>query len=322
MMHTSLAQKPQIQEFVCPNTDNAFRGLASLGDSAVWLSSNSGEVWFFKLGFGWENRSPQGYDSIQWRDIEAFNDSSALILSAGSPALVLRTEDYGLSWQETFRDNHPAIFYDAMDFWDSQRGVAFADAQNEYLGFMQTQDGGRNWKISDTLSALKVATQQGGFAASGTCIHSIGDSEWALVLGGPAALFIRNGPSLLKRALPLDHGAPSKGAFSLDFKSSDSIIAVGGDYRADSLCQQTIAISYNGGQNWISPNFPSHLTQRYWSCVQWQKNQIILCSRFGTALSSDNGKSWQLFDRGFYAVQGIWFSGPQGRLGRLELFEN
>lgn len=317
LMGNTLAAQFNLQVLTCPDSSNGFRGIAALNDSMVWLASSKGQVWFYSLSGGWENRSPEAYGAIQWRDIEAFNDSTALILSAGSPGLVLRTEDRGLSWQESYRDDSPEIFFDAMDFWDAKRGIAFADAIENHLGLIETHDGGKTWfKWPDHL-ATQVWPKQGGFAASGTCIHTKGDSAWAIVLGGKQALYTESGETNHSVNLPLDEGQASKGAFSIDFKSNDTLIVVGGDYRADSLSNRSICISYNKGLNWFNPDFPDSITQRYWSCVQWQKQALFLSSRFGIALSHDNGRSWQFFDTGFYSIDGVWLSGPDGKLGRI-----
>lgn len=313
----NLQAQYNLQVFTCPDSTNGFRGISALNDSAVWLSSSQGQVWFYSLSGGWENRSPKGYSAIQWRDIEAFSDSSAVILSAGSPGLVLRTEDRGQSWQETYRDDSPEIFFDAMDFWDAKRGMAFSDAQEKHLGIIETRDGGKTWQKWKDQAATLVWPKQGGFAASGSCIHTLGDSAWAIVLGGKQALYIEQSSSNRRINLPLDEGAPSKGAFSIDFKTNDTIIVAGGDYLADSLSNRSVCISYDGGSHWFNPDFPQAISQRYWSCVQWQKQALFLSSRFGIALSPDNGASWQFFNTGFYSIEGIWLSGPDGRLGRI-----
>lgn len=314
------SQAPIITEYECPNPDNSFRGLSVLNDSSIWVSSNQGQVWYFQVGGGWENRSPKGYEAIQWRDIEAFNDSTALILSAGSPGLVLKTSDAGTTWREVYRDDSPHIFFDAMDFYGQQSGFAFADAEEEYLGMIETQDGGETWHKWENTLALKVWPQQGGFAASGSCIKVLNDSSWALVLGGKQAIFNytvnKKGFSI---NLPLDEGGPSKGAFSLDFKNKDTLIVVGGDYRADSLSNKTITVSFDGGQTWKAPFFPKNLGKHYWSCVQWDEYRIVLCSRFGSAISLNNGGHWHYLQQGFYTSEGLWFSGPNGRIGRLKV---
>lgn len=315
------AQEVQLSHFTCPDSTNSFRGLSAVNSQSAWFSSNQGQVWYFDVEKGWDNRSPKGYENIQWRDIEAFNDSAALILSAGSPGLVLRTEDGGITWTETYRDDDPKIFFDAMDFWDDGRGIAFSDGQGNWLGLIETKDGGKSW-INDSVSLDYFANpDQGGFAASGSCIHTIGDSVWSLVLGGDDATIISLGLVFNGYAgFSIDHldsGAPSKGPFSIDFKSADTLIVVGGDYRADSLTEKSVVISYDAGTSWLVPDFPSELRARYWSCVSWEGKRIILCSRFGTAISSDNGKSWEVFPEGFYSTDKNWFSGPDGRIARL-----
>lgn len=315
------AQELQLSHFTCPDSTNSFRGLSAVNDQSAWFSSNQGQVWYFEVAKGWDNRSPKGYENIQWRDIEAFNDSAALILSAGSPGLVLRTEDAGRTWTETYRDDDPKIFFDAMDFWDDKRGVAFADAQGLFLGMIETEDGGRSWiKKDSTFLALLVWENQGGFAASGSCIHCIGEEGWAIVLGGQQANLIVHETSHLgysSTMIELDYGEPSKGAFSIDFKTNDTLIVVGGDYRADSLTEKSVVVSYDAGKSWQVPDIPRELKARYWSCVSWEGQRIILCSRFGTAISSDNGKSWEVFPEGFYSTDKNWFSGPDGRVARL-----
>ena len=315
------AQEVQLEHFTCPDSSNSFRGLSALNAHSAWFSSNQGQVWYFNVEKGWDNRSPEGYENIQWRDIEAFNDSSAVILSAGSPGLVLRTEDYGRSWQETYRDDSPTIFFDAMDFWDKKKGIAFSDAQGNFLGLIKTFDGGQNW-INDSIPIILFAhPDQGGFAASGTCIHTQGDGAWSIVLGGIGANMISfNSVSQGYSGLSIDHldfGAPSKGAFSIDFKSPDTLIVVGGDYRADSLTDKSVVVSYDAGKSWRVSDIPKELKSRYWSCVSWQENRIILCSRFGTAISIDNAKSWDVFRDGFYSTDKNWFSGPDGHIARL-----
>ncbi len=317
-INPKLGAQVQVVEYQCPVSENSFRGLSASSDSTVWLSSNQGQVWFYSLKEGWSNRSPNFHEDIQWRDIEAFNDSTAVILSAGSPALVLRTEDYGQSWQMVYRNTHPDIFFDAMDFNQKGIGYAFADALDDYLGVIVSNDFGKSWQELSPYSNTKVRSQQGGFAASGTCLLALGDSAWALVLGGETASYIRlDKEENYHHELPMDKGAPSKGAFSLDYKNQDTLIVVGGDYLADSLSNQSICLSADGGQSWTAPYFPKELSSRYWSCVKWQGNRLILCSRFGTAISMDNGQTWQYHNNSFYSNDGLWFSGPNGRLGRL-----
>jgi len=311
-------QNEDFRLFQCPDSSNNFRALSTLNDTTIWLASDQSQVWFFSLPNQWENRSPKGYEGVLWRDIEAMDDSSAIILSAGAPALILRTEDAGQTWQECFRDDSPSIFFDAFDFWDTNRGLAFADAQESHITIIETMDGGKSWQKWDSILDLKVSPKQGGFAASGTCLHCYDQNSWAIVLGGIQAriLGMHKGQSL-KALLAMNDGEASKGAFSIDAKNADTLLIGGGDYRADSLSTQSLLWSTDAGKSWEPVPFPKPLSQRYWSCVQWQGSHIVLCSRFGMAYSFDNGMNWQYSAEGFYSCQGQWLSGPKGLIARF-----
>ncbi|MCR9154140.1 MAG: hypothetical protein NXI09_08525 [Bacteroidetes bacterium] len=315
-----LAQAFELQGLQCPNEENSFRGISALDENRVWLCSDQGEVWYYSVDGGWEDRSPHRYESIMWRDIEAFNDSTAVILSAGSPGVILRTENSGNSWYEVYRDESEDIFFDAMDF-KGPFGFAFSDARDGYtLDILQSRDYGQSWQLFNSEPARLVNHEnQGGFAASGTCLKALGDSSFIIVLGGAAASFkyVLDFNNCLDRDLPIDSGANSKGAFSVDLNDEGHILVVGGDYRADSLSNNTMAISRDFGNSWSEAPFPKHLQSRYWSCVQWQGTNIFLSSRYGCAFSFDNGKSWELSDEAYYSIDQYWLSGPKGRLGRL-----
>ena len=310
-----------IQVEQCPSADNNFRGLSAINEHSIWLSSDQGEVWFYHDEHDWENRSPKGYEKIMWRDIHAFSSESVLILSAGSPGLILKTDDAGKSWQEVYRNDSPTIFFDAFDFIGKD-GMAFSDAQGELLEVISTEDAGQTWhSLSSERFDLKVIEGQGGFAASGTCLELLSDNECFIVLGGPQAILKKvssEDPQTI--GLPLDHGEASQGPFSISAKNNDSLIVVGGDYRADSLSHKSVSLSTDGGSTWQLPQAWSILENHYWSCVEWKGPRIILCSRFNTAISLDNGQTWEIINIGFYTNHKGWFSGPGGRIGRLKPF--
>lgn len=47
-----------------------------------------------------------GYEEIDFRDVEAFSDREAVLLSAGSPLLIFHTMDGGQTWMAISNDSY------------------------------------------------------------------------------------------------------------------------------------------------------------------------------------------------------------------------
>ncbi len=307
-------------------TKSSLRGLCAVSESTCWISGSEGTVLrTIDSGKTWENLSPKGYEDLQFRDIQAFGQDTAIILSAGLPAVICKTVDGGKSWKEVYRNETKGVFFDAMDFWDKQRGMAFSDAPEDHLFIITTTDAGETWKEIPKKQSPKVFRHQGGFAASGTCINTFGESSALIGLGGPeATILLTNdfGKSWTKTIAPLDFGEPSKGIFSIDMLNENFGYCVGGDYRSDSLTSQNIATTMDGGKTWQAFSNPLTLGL-YKSCVNViSQKDIITTSRTGIIYSRDSGKTWYKLDGSFYSVSTIgtisWFSGPEGSVARIE----
>ena len=80
-------------------TNAGFRGLSAVSDQVAWASGSAGTVIrTIDGGQTWEDVSVPETDTLQYRDIEAFDANTAIILSAGSPAKIFKTEDGGKTW--------------------------------------------------------------------------------------------------------------------------------------------------------------------------------------------------------------------------------
>ncbi|MDZ7848974.1 MAG: YCF48-related protein [Owenweeksia sp.] len=133
------SQAPQWQYRNTPG-QASLRGIAAVSAQQCWVSGNRGSV--FRTvdgGQSWQDVSPPGYDSLQFRDIHAWSPREALILSAGLPAVILKTSNGGQSWRETYRNEQTGVFFDAMDFWDGAHGIAFSDAIDEKILMITTR---------------------------------------------------------------------------------------------------------------------------------------------------------------------------------------
>ena len=87
-------------------------------------------------------------EKLDFRDIDAVsNDVAYYVLSIGSgeSSRIFKTTDAGRTWSLQFTNTDPKAFFDAMAFWNADRGIAFSDSVDGQLMIMQTEDGGRAW---------------------------------------------------------------------------------------------------------------------------------------------------------------------------------
>lgn len=322
---SSLLAQPQWQMRPV-GQDVSLRGLAAVSGDVCWTSGTEGKVFRTSdAGNTWQEVSPKGYEELQFRDIEAFSESSALVISAGLPAVILKTTDAGKSWKEVYRNENDGVFFDAMDFWNSQSGIAFSDAPSRRLLIIRTDDGGDTWQELPKRSSPRVPKGQGGFAASGTCLRTFGQNWAAIGLGGdeaPVWISGDRGKSWDKNGTPIDAGADSKGVFSVDILPNGLGYAVGGDYRSDSLSNITVALTTDKGKSWF-PLYAPQVQGKYHSCVlMLSEDVIILSSRTGSHISTDAGQNWQELNGSYYSLstgedQVVWASGNMGQVARL-----
>ncbi len=94
---------------------NSIRGLSVVNDNIVWASGANGMVGRSIDGgatFKWTK--VDGFAKTDFRDIEAFDANTAVIMGIDTPAVILKTIDGGISWKIVFKDNRPGMFLDAM----------------------------------------------------------------------------------------------------------------------------------------------------------------------------------------------------------------
>ena len=79
----------QTVKILTTGTKTSLRGLSVVSDKTVWVSGSSGTVGF-KLdgGINWHWINVNGFEKRDFRDIEAFNDSTAIIMAVDKPAYI------------------------------------------------------------------------------------------------------------------------------------------------------------------------------------------------------------------------------------------
>ena len=97
----------------------------------------------------------------------------------GESSRIYKTVDAGKTWALQFTNTDPKAFYDAMAFWNADRGIAFSDSVDGQLVILRTDDGGTNWSRVAAAGLPPALANEGAFAASGTNVAVFGrDHVW------------------------------------------------------------------------------------------------------------------------------------------------
>ncbi|NEU08126.1 oxidoreductase [Flavihumibacter sp. R14] len=304
------------------------RGLSVVNNSVAWISGSNGyTARSIDGGTTWSWNQLAGYEKFDFRDIEAFSATDAIIVSAGTPAVILATSDGGRSWQEVYRNSSPDIFLDGMDFWNRKRGIIYGDPISGKMQLLQTEDGGKTWKdISQNLSVPLMAGEA-SFAASGTVIRTLKNGEVFIGTGGvQSRLFFSSnyGRTWKVTDIPIIQGQSSTGPFSIAFRNRKNGIAVGGDYLKDTVRTRNLMLTNDGGVNWTAPQIPPY---GYRSAIEYfTSNTVLTTGPTGTDISSNGGMTWkQLSSDGYNCVRKaktgslIILAGSKGKISKLTM---
>src|SRR5688500_8794950 len=209
------------------------RGISAVDDRIAWASGREGTVLrTVDGGAHWEVLAVPGADELDFRDIEAFDATTAVVLSIGpgEASRVYRTEDGGKTWRLALQNRDPRAFFDCMAF-DGERGRMLGDPVDGRFQIYATDNGGRDWRLLDDGPA--AVEGEAAFAASGTCIARAGDA-WLAATGGSQARLHAQVDEGAWRSVDSGMGRakPEAGVFSIAV-GGEGTFAVGGDYKAE-----------------------------------------------------------------------------------------
>lgn len=308
----------------------SFRGLSVVDDNTIWVSGSRGT--FARSTDGGKTfvyQQLKGYEKSDFRDIEAFDDKRAIMMSSGTPALILKTTDGGLNWKEVFRQNDSVYFLDAMDFWDEKRGVLVGDPINGHFVLLETKDGGETWRELDSTKTPKALDSEAVFAASGTSLRCIGEyGKIGFVTGGKFSRTI--GANLKLKYLHWEsfklniiQGQQTQGAFSFAINDSANIF-IGGDYSNDTVTNINSCIQYLPAKK-TDEMFDKIVddVKGYRSCVEAINNQsFVACGTSGIDVYKN--RYWKkISSEPFHVVRkakkgkAVFLAGPRGKIGKL-----
>jgi photosystem II stability/assembly factor-like uncharacterized protein len=307
-------------EILAENIHSSFRGLSVVDNNVVWISGSNGTVGrSLDGGKTWNWMIVKGFEKTDFRDIEAFDKKTAVIMGVDEPAYILRTSDGGANWNVVFEDHAKGMFLDAMEFWNIQSGIVIGDPISNRFFIGRTFDGGKTWRGIPEQNKPIADSGEACFASSGTNIRKLNNAEAVFVSGGLTSnIFIRD----KKINIPILQGKESTGANSIAVKNSKTMIVVGGDFMKKNDTDKNCVLTTDGGATWISPKTPP---TGYRSCVEYlSKNTWITCGLNGVDISDDNGMNWKNISKESFNVcrkakkgNAVYFAGSNGSIGML-----
>lgn len=314
-------------------TTASLRGVCAVSETTAWASGSNGTfLRTMDAGKTWHAGTIPGAAALDFRDIQALDENTALVFSAGTPAKVYKTTDGGRTWKETYSNTKKGVFFDSMAFWDRENGLAFSDPVDGSFLLITTTDGGETWHRVPPENIPPPIPGEAGYAASGTMTAVQGKTNAWFCTGGAAARVFRStdkGKTWKASKAPIIHGQPSEGIFSVVFKDARNGIIVGGDYKKEGQDIKNAAFTTDGGITWklIENARPTGFRE----CVAYVPGtggkMVITVGPSGSDYSMDGGKTWKNFGTvGFHSVsfarkRGVavaWAVGADGKIGRLE----
>jgi len=310
-------------------SDAQLRGLAVLDATHAWASGASGTVLRTRDGRTWERLAVTGGEALDFRDIEALDANTIVLMSAG-PGLqsrIYRSSDGGETWRQFHENRMKDGFYDAIAFWDASTGILLGDPVGGRFVVRITHDAGRTWYTPKYLVMPEALPGEGAFAASGTCLFALkgGSDAWFVTGGAKASRVFHSadrGLTWSAAEAPVPAGNPSSGLFSVAFLDSRRGFAAGGDYEVPGFTGVNGARTEDGGATWTPAPISASGFYSAVCPVPGSPDEIFAVGLGGSAFSRDAGRTWTRIDAApwnavSFSGPGVgWAVGPKGATGR------
>ena len=271
------------------------------------------------------------YDSItpNFRALSA-NKKHGYGISIGSPALIYKLNIEKEKIKVVYKEEHPKVFYDSMEFWNDDEGLAIGDPTEDCMSIVVTRDGGNTWSKLPCDNLPKAKEGEAAFAASDTNIAIVGDHTW-VATGGKSSRILYSpdkGNTWSVFETPIVQGLETTGMYSVDFYDDNHGFAIGGDYTKPADSSANKIRTNDGGKTWelVAKN----QSPGYRSCIKYVPNgegkQLVAIGFKGIDYSNDSGDSWtHLSDEGFYTIRflndSVAYAAGRGRISKLTFKE-
>jgi photosystem II stability/assembly factor-like uncharacterized protein len=303
------------------------QAVSAADDGAVWVTGLEGTyVRSLDSGESWQSGVIAGAEKLELRDVHAVDASTAYVLSSGTGDLsrIFKTTDGGASWKRLLVNPDPEGFFDCFDFWDASSGLLYGDSVSGKLVLFQTKDG-ETWTRLPAERLPGARPGEGGFAASGTCLVTVGNSTAYVGTGAGSSRVLGTrdrGKSWDAFDTPIPNETSTAGITSLAFRDEENGIAAGGDIAAPDARTDNVALLEGMSARIASP--PTFAGAVYGIALSPSSAVVVAVGPKGASYSLDFARTWTaLSDDSYWAVgfapSGIgWMVGPEGRIARLD----
>ncbi|WP_295335831.1 oxidoreductase [Flavobacterium sp.] len=286
----------------------SIRALSFLNDT-LYFAGNKSRVGFISLDAERNNAMVVTDSTLyEYRSV-ATNGKHVFALSIGNPAKLYRFSSDLKQKVLVYEEKHEKVFYDSMQFWNAEEGIAIGDPTDKCLSMIITRDGGATWqKISCDVSP-EITAGEAAFAASNTNVVLKGNHVWVVSGGKKSRVFHseNKGKSWKVFDTPIVQGEAMTGIFTADFYDEQIGFIAGGNYEKPIQNFQNKAMTTDGGKTWnlVADN----QAFGYASCVQFVPNSagkaLVTVGTQGVFYSADAGQTWQqlLSDQTLYTIR-------------------
>jgi len=306
------------------------RGLAVVDGRHAWASGAGGTVLRTRDGEHWEKLAVAGGESLDFRDAEALDENTLVLLSAGpgNASRLYRSVDGGTSWNLFHVNPNKDGFYDAIAFWGVRSGIVLGDPVKGRFVVRVTEDGGRTWYAPKELVMPEALPGEGAFAASGTCltVRKGGREAWFVTGGAKVSRVFRTqdgGTHWTAAEVPVRAEKATAGLFSVAFVDALRGFTAGGDYKEPKFAGVNGAITEDGGATWkVAPVSATGFFSAV-VAVPGTASDLVAVGLAGSAISHDAGRTWSPLDPtplnavAFADARTGWAVGPKGTIVRF-----
>jgi photosystem II stability/assembly factor-like uncharacterized protein len=311
------SQKLQNSFFTSVKTDTILLDKISIrpitvSSDRVWYAADKNRVGVINLVNGSKMERKINKDSLklEFRSI-AQTTSSIFIVNVGNPAFLYKFSKDLNQKKLVYEEKNEKVFYDSMQFWNDQEGIAVGDPIENCFCILITRDGGETWTKIPCDKLPKIEDGEAFFAASNTNIIIKGNATWLVSGGKKSRVFYSSdkGNSWKAYETPIVQGETMTGIFTADFYNEKIGFIAGGNYEKPNQNFQNKALTTDGGKTWKLVG--ENTGFGYASCIQFVPNshgeQLVSVGSSGLYYSKDKGTTWNQLssDNSFYTIRFI-----------------